>query len=115
MFENRMLRTIFGPKRDEVIGGRRKLHNEVHHNLYSSPSTIKMIKSRMMRLGRACSRHEKQRNAYRISVGKQVGKRPLRRPRRKWADNNEMDIIEIGWDGMDLLIWLRIGTSGGLL
>jgi hypothetical protein len=66
-------------------------------------------------MSRACSRHEKQRNAYRISVGKQAENRPLGRPRCKWADSNKMDVIGIGWSGMDLLIWLRVGTSGGLL
>jgi hypothetical protein len=54
-------------------------------------------------------------NAYRILVGKPEGKRPLERPRRRWVDNIKMDLREIGWDGMDRLIWLRIGTSGGLL
>jgi hypothetical protein len=82
MFKNRVLRRIFGPKRDEVRGGWRKLHNEELHNLYSSPSIIKMIKSR-----RRCARHVarigEQRNAYRILVGNREGKRPLGRPRRE--------------------------------
>jgi hypothetical protein len=55
------------------------------------------------------------RNAYRILVGKPEGKRPLGRPRRRWVDNNKMDLIEIGWDGWTESIWLRIETSGGLL
>jgi hypothetical protein len=67
VFENRVLRRIFGPKRDEVTGGSRKLHSEELHNLYSSPSIIRMIKSRRMRW----SGHVGEKgNAYRILVGK---------------------------------------------
>jgi hypothetical protein len=84
VFENRVLRTIFGPKRDEVTGGWRKLHNEELHNLYSSPSIIRVIKSKRI-LG-------KKRNAYRILVRKPEGKRPLGRPRRRWVDNIKMDL-----------------------
>jgi hypothetical protein len=69
VFENSLLRRIFGPKRDEVTGGWRKLHNEELHNLYSSPSIIRMIKSSKMRGAEHVARMEK-RNAYRISVGK---------------------------------------------
>jgi hypothetical protein len=68
VFENRMLRRIFGPKRDEVTGGWRKLHNEELHNLYSSPSITTVIKPKKM--GRTCSTHGPKKNAYRISVGK---------------------------------------------
>jgi hypothetical protein len=77
VYENRVLRRIFGPKRDEVIGGWRKLDNEELHNLYCSPSIIRIIKSRM---GGACSMSGMKRNAYRILVGKPEGKRPLGRP-----------------------------------
>jgi hypothetical protein len=56
-----------------------------------------------------------QMNAYRILVGKPNGKRPQGKPRRRWVDNIKMDLREIGWDGMDWMMWLRIGTSGGLL
>jgi hypothetical protein len=69
VFENRVLRRIFGPKRDEVRGGWRKLHNEEPHNLYSSPSIIGMIKSRSMRWAWHVARMGKKRNAYRILVG----------------------------------------------
>jgi hypothetical protein len=99
VFENRVLRRIFGPPRDEVIGGRRKLHNEELHNLYCSPSIIRIIKSRRMRL----TGHEARmgdKNAYRILVGKPEGKRPLGRPRPSWEDNIKMDLREIGWCGM---------------
>jgi hypothetical protein len=82
-FENRVLRRIFGPKRDEVTGGWRKLHNEELHNLYSCPSIIRMIKSRRMRWAGHIARIGATRNAYRILVGKPEGKRPLGRQRRR--------------------------------
>jgi hypothetical protein len=92
---------IFGPKRDEVTGGWRKLHNGKLHNLYSFPSIIIMIKSRRMRLAGHAARMGEKRNTYRILVGKPEGKRPLGRPKRRWVDNIKMDLREIGWDGMD--------------
>jgi hypothetical protein len=94
-----VLRRICGPKRDEVTGGCRKLHNEELHNLYSCPSIIQMIKSRRMRW--AVARMVKKRNAYTILVGKPEGKRPLGRPRSRWVDNIKMDLREIGWDGVE--------------
>jgi hypothetical protein len=97
------------PKRDEVTGGWRKLHTEELHNLYSSPSIIRMIKSRRMRWAGHVARMGKKRNAYRILVGKPEEKRPLGRSRRRWVDNIKMDLRDIGWDGMD---WIE--TSGGL-
>jgi hypothetical protein len=81
VFENRVLRRIFGPKRDEVTGGWRKLHDEELHNLYGSPSIIRMIKSRRMRWTGHVARMGEKRNAYRILVGKPQGKRSLGRPR----------------------------------
>jgi hypothetical protein len=74
MFENRVLRRIFAPKRDEGTGGWRTLHNEELHNLYSSPSIIRMIKSRRMRLTGRVARIGEKRNAYRILVGMPEGK-----------------------------------------
>jgi hypothetical protein len=91
VFENRVLRRIFGPKRDEVTGRWRKLHNEELHNLYFSPSIIRMIKSRRMRWAGHVARMGETRNAYRILVGKPEGKRPLGRPRHRWVDNIKMD------------------------
>jgi hypothetical protein len=81
-----MLRRIFGPRRDEVTGDWRKLHNEELHNVYSSPNMIR-IKSRRMRWAGNIAQMGETRNAYRILVGKPEGKRPLRRPRRRWLDN----------------------------
>jgi hypothetical protein len=97
---NRVLRRIFGPKRDEVTGGLRKLHNEELHNLYSSPSIIRMIKSRRMRW--AVPRTGEKRNAYRILVGKLEGKRTLGRPRRSWVGNINMNLTRDrkGWYGL---------------
>jgi hypothetical protein len=83
VIENRVLRRIFGPKGDEVTGGWRKLHNEELHNLYSSPSIIRVIKSRRMRWAGHAAQMGERRNAYRILVGKPEGKRPLGRPRRR--------------------------------
>jgi hypothetical protein len=85
VFENRVLRRIFGPKRAEVTGGWRKLHNEELHNLYSSPSTsiIRMINPRTMRWGGHVARMGEKRNAYRIFVGNPEGKTPLGRPTRR--------------------------------
>jgi hypothetical protein len=83
VFENRTLRRIFGPKRDEVTGGLRKLHNDELRNLYTSPNIITMIKSRWMRWAGHVARMGKKRNAYRILVGKPEGKRPLGRPRHR--------------------------------
>jgi hypothetical protein len=100
MYENRVLRAIFGPKRDEVTGDWRKLHNEELHNLYSSPNIIRMINSRKMRWAGHVARIGETRNAYRILVGKPEGKRPVGRPRRRWVDNIEMDLREIEWDGV---------------
>jgi hypothetical protein len=85
VFENKVLRRMFGPKRDEVTGGWRKLHIDELHDLYSSPNIIRMTKSRRMRWAGHVARMGEKRNAYRILKGKPEGKRPLGRPRRRWA------------------------------
>jgi hypothetical protein len=84
VFEKWVMRNIFGPKRGEVTGGWRKLRNVELHNLYSSPSIIRMIKSRRMRWAGHVAQMGEKRNAYRILVGKPEGKRPLGKPRRRW-------------------------------
>jgi hypothetical protein len=93
VFENRVLRRIFGSKRDGVAGGWRKLYNEELHNLYSSTSIIRMIKSRRMRWAGHVARMGEKRNVYRLFVRKPEGKRPLGRPRRRWIYNIKMDIL----------------------
>jgi hypothetical protein len=103
-----VLRWIFGPKRDEVTGGWRKLHNEELRDLYSSPSIIRIIKARRMRWAGHVVRMGEKRNAYRLLVGKPEGKRPLGRPRRRLVDNIKMDLLEIGWDGVD---WIGLAQD----
>jgi hypothetical protein len=100
-FENRVLRRIFGPKRDEVTGEWKKLHNEELRDLYSSPSIIRIIKSRRMRWAGHIARMGEKRNVYRLLVGKPEGKRPLGRPRYRWMDNIRMDLGEVGWGDVD--------------
>jgi hypothetical protein len=99
--KKRVLRRIFGPKRDEVTGDRRKLHNQELHGLYSSPNIIKMIKTRMMRWAGQVARMGEMRNTYRILVGKSEGKRPLERLR--WEDNIKINFTEIGWEGVNCI------------
>jgi hypothetical protein len=84
MFENRVLRRIFGPRREEVAGGWRRLHNEELHNLYASSNIIRVIKSRRMRWAEHRPCMGKMRNAYKILVGKPEGKRQCGRPRRRF-------------------------------
>jgi hypothetical protein len=110
VFENKVLRRIFGPKRDEVTGGWRKLHNEELPDLYSSPNIIRIIKSRRMRSAGHVARMAEKKNAYRLLVGQPEGKRPLGRPRRRWVDNIKMDLLEIGWGGVD---WMGLAQTFG--
>jgi hypothetical protein len=91
VFENRVLRRIFGPKRDEVTGEWRRLHNEELNDQYSSPNIIRVIKSRRMWAVHV-ARMGEGRGAYRIWVGRPEGRRPLGRPRRRWEDNIKMDL-----------------------
>jgi hypothetical protein len=95
VFENRVLRRIFGPKSDEVTGEWRKLHNEELNDLYCSPNIVRVIKSRRMRWARHIARTGERRVVYRVSVGKPKGKRPLGRPRHRWEDNITMDLQEV--------------------
>jgi hypothetical protein len=91
-----------------VTGGWRKLHNEELHNLYSSPSIIRNIKSRRMRWAGHVARMEEKRNVYRLLVGKPEGKRPPGRPRRRWIDNIKMDVLEIG---LSVLDWIDLAQD----
>jgi hypothetical protein len=108
VLENRVLRRIFGPKRDGVTGGWRKLHNEELDNLYSSPSIIRFIKSRRMRWAGHVARMGDKRNVHRLLVGKPEGKRPLGRLRRRWMDNIKMDLLEIGASVLDLIGYAQV-------
>jgi hypothetical protein len=101
VFENKVLRRIFGSKRDGVTEGWRKLHNEELHNLYSSPSIIRIMKAKRMRWVGQVARMGEKRNVYRLLVGKPEGKRLLGRPRRRWIHNINMDLLEIGLSVVD--------------
>jgi hypothetical protein len=87
-------------------GGWRKLHNEELHNLYTSPSIVRVIKARRMRWAGHVARMGEVRSAY-ILVGRPEGRRPLRRPRRRWEDNIEMDLREIGFGDVDWMHWAQ--------
>jgi hypothetical protein len=107
VFENRVLRRIFGPKRDEVTGGWRKLNNEELHGLYSSPSIVKVIKARRMRWAGYVACMGEVRGTYNILVGRPEGSRPLGRPRRRWEDSIKMDLREIGFGDVDWIHWAQ--------
>ena len=94
--KNRALRRVFGPKRDEVTGELRKVHNEELSDLYSLPNIVRVVKSRRMRWAGHVARMGEGKRVYRVLVGKLEGKRPLGRPRRRWEDNIKMDFQEVG-------------------
>jgi hypothetical protein len=108
VFENNVLRRIFGPKWDEVTEGWRKLHSEKILDLDSSPCIIRIIKSRRMRWAGHVARMVEKRNAYRLLVGKLEGKRPLGRPRHRWVDTIKMDLLGIGWGSVD---WIGLAQD----
>jgi hypothetical protein len=105
VFKNRVLRRIFGPKRDEVTGEWRKLHNEKLHIVYSSPNIIRQIKLRRMKCAGHVALMGEERNVYRVLMGKPEGQRPFGRPRRRWEDGIRMDLREIGWWSVD---WIQL-------
>jgi len=107
VFENMVLRRIFGPRRDEVTGDWRRLHNEELNNLYYSPNIVRVIKSRRMRWAGHLARMGEERGVYRVLVGKPEGRRPLGRPRRRWADIR-MDLQEVGCVYMD---WIGLAQD----
>jgi hypothetical protein len=97
VFKNTVLRRIFGPKTDEVIGEWRRLHNKELYALYSSPNIIRVIKSRRVRWAGHVARMGERRGAYRTLVGKPEGRRALERTRSRWEDNIKIDFREVGW------------------
>ena len=110
VLENRVLRGIFGPKRDEVTGELRKLHNEKFIDLYSQNNI--WVKNDM---GGACSTYGERRGAYRVLMGNPERNWQLGRPRRRWKDNIKMNLQEVGFGALTRLVWLRIGTGGALV
>jgi hypothetical protein len=107
VFENRVLRKIFWPKREED-GSWGKLHNDELHSLYSSPNIVRVIKSRRMRWSGHVARMGEGRGVYSVLVGRPEGKRPLGRPRRRWEDNIKMDLREIGIYGAN---WIQLAQD----
>jgi hypothetical protein len=107
VFDNRVLRRIFGLK-CEKDGSWRKSHNDELHNLYSSPNIVRVIKSRRMRWVGHVARMGEGRGVYRVLVGRSESKRPLVRPRHKWEDNIKKDLREIGIDGAN---WIRLAQD----
>jgi hypothetical protein len=107
VFENRVLRKIFGPKREED-GSWRKLHNDELHYLYSSLNIVRVIKSRKMRWAGHVACMGEGRGVYRVLVGRPEGKRPLGRPRHRWEDNIKMDLRETG---IDVVNWNQLAQD----
>ena len=103
-----MLRRIFGPRRDEVTGEWRRLHNKELNDLYSSPNIVQVIKSRRMRWAGHVARTGEDMGVYRVLVRKPEGRRPLGRPRRRWVDNIRMDLQEVGCGYMD---WIGLAQD----
>jgi len=107
VFENVVLRRIFGPRRVEVTEELRRLHNKELNDLYSSPNIVRVIKLRRMRWAGHVARMDEERGVYRVLVGKPEGRRPLGRPRRRWVDIR-MDLQEVGCGYMD---WIGLAQD----
>jgi hypothetical protein len=108
MYSHTVLIRIFGPKRDQVTGEWRKLHNKELNNLYSLPNIVRVVKSRRMRLAGHVARMGKERGVHRVLVGKPEGKKPLGRPRRRWEDNIKMDVQDVGGGRGD---WMELAQD----
>jgi len=103
-----VLRRIFGPRRDEVTGEWRRLHNEELNDLYSLPNIVRVIKSRRTRWAGHVARMGEETGVYRVLVGKPEGKRPLGIPRRRWVDNIRTDLQKVGCGYMD---WIGLAQD----
>jgi hypothetical protein len=108
VFKNRVLRRILGLKRDEVRRDWRKLHNEEFNDLYSSPSIVRVIKSRILRWAGHVTCMGERIGVYRVLVGKSEGKKPLERPRLRWENNIKMDLQEVRCGGLD---WIDVAQD----
>jgi hypothetical protein len=108
VFESGVLKKIYGPKRIDVSGELRRLHNEELNDLYSSLNIIRVIKSRRMRWVRHVAYVGDHRGAYMVLVRIAEGRQPFGRPRRRWEDTSKMDPEEMGWEAWTGLIWLKI-------
>ena len=108
VFENKVLRRILGPRRDDVTGEWRRLHNEELNDLYCSPNIVRVIKWRRMVWAGHVARMGEERGVYRVLVGKPEGRRPMGRPRRRWVDNIGMDLQEVGCGYMD---WIGLAQD----
>jgi hypothetical protein len=115
VFENRVLRRVFGPKRDEVTGEWRTLHNDELNDLYSLPNFVRVVKLRRWRWAGHVARMGLDRGVHRVLVGKPVGNRPLGRPKRRWDDILSWIFRKLEWIVGTGWSWLRIGTAGGHL
>jgi len=108
VFENMVLRRIFGPRRGEVTGELRRLHNEELNDLYCTPNIVRVIKSRRMRWAGHVARMGEEIRVYRFLLGKPERRRPLRRLRRRCVDNIRMDLQEVGCGYMD---WIGLAQD----
>jgi len=104
-----VLRRIFGPRRDEVTGEWRRLHNEELNDLYCSHNIVRVIKWRRMRWAGHVARMGEERGVYRVLVGKPEGRRPVWRPRRRWVENIRMDLQEVGCGYNNNIYLLQVG------
>ena len=111
VFEKMVLRRIFEPRRDDVTGEWRRLHNKELNDLYSSPLIVRVIKSRRMRWVGHVARMGEERGVYRVLVGKPEERRPLGRPRRRWVDNIRTDLQEVGCGHMDWIGLTQVTDS----
>jgi hypothetical protein len=107
VLEYRVLKKVFGPKREEDKSWR-KLHNDELHSLYSSPNIVRVIKSRRTKCTVHVACMGEGRGVYSVLVGRPKGKRPLGRPRHRWEDNIKMDLRKIGIDGVN---WIHLAQD----